>query len=173
MRSFLMILLFVSSAVFAEKVYQWTDPQGNVVFSDKPHPDAKQIDVPDLPSFDTQTTNTKKTASQTTKTQTNKLVYTSLKIISPKNEETIWSNQGIILVSVELQPALAQGDQLWVTLDGKKVAQIQDGKQAQLSNIDRGTHSVQVKIVDSRNKVVKTSDSITVFLHKTTVNQRS
>ncbi|MAZ39597.1 MAG: hypothetical protein CMF49_05695 [Legionellales bacterium] len=87
MRSFLMILLFVSSAVFAEKVYQWTDPQGNVVFSDKPHPDAKQIDVPDLPSFDTQTTNTKKTASQTTKTQTNKLVYTSLKIISPKNSE--------------------------------------------------------------------------------------
>jgi len=168
------LLLIISTNLFAEKIYQWTDEQGNTVFSDKPHPDAKQIDVPKLPSFESKVTpqvkenSTKKSSKKSTNSQ---VIYQTLHIVSPKQEETIWSNPGVIMVNVDLKPALAKKDKLIVTVDGNKKGETTSGNSIELTGIDRGTHSIQAKIIDANGKVVKTSQSITVYLHKTSVNQ--
>jgi len=168
-KQFILSLLLISNIVTAQTIYQWTDEQGNTVFSDKPQPGAQEKTVPELPSY--HAPKIPATTPQTQQPTPPQTIYQSLSITSPKNQETIWSNQGIIPVSVDLQPALAKGDTLIITVDGKNVLESTSSTTLQLKSIDRGTHSIQAKVIDKNGKTAKTSLAVTVYLHKASVNQ--
>lgn len=166
----LLPILLVSQVTFAQTIYQWTDSQGNTVYSDKPHQGAQEVTVPDLPTY--QAPKIQKTTSTQTQTKAApQTVYQAIAIVSPNNEETIWSNPGIIPVSVTTDPALAKGDKIVITVDGKQMLESTTGAGLELKGIDRGTHSIQAQIVDAGGNVVKTSQAVTVYLHKASVDQ--
>ena len=168
-----LLFLLINTAYAAQTVYQWTDDQGNTVFSDKPqHPDAKQIEVAPLPSFNPGTV-VDKDAATPKDDKVQKVSYQTLAVMSPKNEENIWSNPGIILVSVDVKPELAKEDKIVVLIDGKATDSPANGTNFQVTNVERGTHTLQAQIRDSQGKVVKTSNSVTVYMHKASLNQPS
>jgi hypothetical protein len=171
MRFLIVIFSFFSCVTYAQTVYQSTDAQGNVIFSDKPNPQAIRKQLNELPSFPSnQPITNPSQSSPAEKTAMTAMSYETLMIDSPKNEETIWSNQGIVLVKVNVQPSLANNDKMIVAIDGVDKAEITSGNSVTLKDIERGSHQLSVKMINPAGDVVKTSPSVTFYLHKANLN---
>ncbi|MEJ2322919.1 MAG: hypothetical protein P8Z31_11510, partial [Gammaproteobacteria bacterium] len=78
--------------------------------------------------------------------------YTSIEIVSPKPEETLWNIEGVLNVSVALQPPLQEGHQVRAYFDGEM--QPVSGTNFQLQEVWRGVHNIQVEVVDATGKVM-------------------
>jgi hypothetical protein len=167
------LLLLLNIGYAAQTVYQWTDEQGNAVFSDKPHPDAKQIEVAPLPSFNPGQVPVAKDKGTGSSVGTSKVTYETLQLITPNNEENIWSNPGTVSIGVTLNPKLVPGDKLVILVDGKEKQTSISDTHFEISDLERGTHTVQAQVRDSGGKIVKTSNTVTIYMHKASVNQPS
>jgi hypothetical protein len=172
MRFLIIIMSFFSFALYGQTVYQSTDAQGNVIFSDKPAPEAVRKELNELPSFPARSpvSASSQPVLPTSKQSVPPLSYQTLLIDSPKHEETIWSNQGIVLVNVTVKPRLISGDKIIVMIDGIDKAEITTGNSVTLKEIERGAHQLSVKIVNAAGNSLKTSASVIFYLHKANLN---
>lgn len=164
MRIILLIMGLLAASVASADVYRSVDESGNIIYSDKPSPEAEKIQIdqvqtieaPDIGPFEyTPPENPAGTS-----------IYTKLEITSPEDGATIRSNSGEITISSVLEPGLniAAGHQLVLVMDGNDVST--GGPQFNLENIDRGTHSVSVAIKDKGGKVVMQSQPVTFTLQR-------
>lgn len=143
-----------------EQVYKSTGSDGVVEFSDQPSSGAKTITVtpnvvtlPESPRFQPAT----KQAPEPT--------YTSLTITAPQNDEAIRSNAGNFAATAEIEPELLGGDSIQWLFDG----QVIKGANATfltMTNVDRGTHTVQIQVINTDGEVVKSSETITFHLQR-------
>ena len=90
--------------------------------------------------------------------------YTSLSILQPASEEAIRSNSGYLTVSYSLQPALESKHSTELLIDGSPVQSSGSGGSFSLTNIDRGTHTLIVQVIDDSGSVLITSDSIMITM---------
>ena len=166
MRIFLhiLLLLLVSFSLQAE-LYKGIDEHGNVYFTDKEIPDSEKIPmhmptVIQMPKPEDVKQTTEKVSKDTS--------YTSFKILHPANDDTIRNNNGNITVSLALTPELntASGHKISVSVDGKVVIQSTALLTVQLTNIDRGSHTIQATVINKKGKTIKSSNSITVHLKR-------
>ena len=90
--------------------------------------------------------------------------YTAAVIVSPANDSALRSNAGNLTVSGQIDPGLHGGHRVQLLLDG--VPQSGPGRllQFSLENIDRGTHRLELRIVDEAGEVVFTGAPGTVHL---------
>lgn len=152
--------------VSAETVYKTVDIDGNIIFSDTPSEGAEQIeirksqtlDLPAPPSFE----------SSSKRKQEKLVIYSNLQIVNPQDDATIHSNEGKVTVNVEMEPALIEGHQLVLYLDGKKIAS-GNSTTFTLNNIDRGTHQISINVVNADNKPIKESAKISFHLRRKSV----
>ncbi len=163
----LFITLFLLTSVSAE-VYRSLDEDGNVVFTDKPSPDAEKIRVDKV-----QTISPPK-VTDFEYTPPEKAVndgYTKLEIISPQNDQTFTGGAGNVMVNILIEPALdtKQGDRLVLTMDGKKQAEA-SSTSFSFTNLDRGTHTTKADIVNKSGKSLKSSATVTFFVRRPTVS---
>jgi len=164
MRLLLLLLpLLLSVPPATAAVYMEKDSEGNVIFTDKPSsPEAKPVELsppstyqpPALPAPPP-----RKPAAEPAA----EAVYESVEIISPADDEPVRANDGRLSVSVEVSPPLKPGHRLELHMDGKKIAETR-GDHFDLENIDRGTHSLQVQVVDEKGKTLISSKAITFHL---------
>ena len=73
--------------------------------------------------------------------------YSLLEIASPKPEETLWNIEGVLNVSLNVQPALQPGQQVRVYFDGEP--RMVNGSSFQIEEVWRGVHNIQVEIPGS------------------------
>ncbi|RMG57255.1 MAG: DUF4124 domain-containing protein, partial [Gammaproteobacteria bacterium] len=92
-----------------------------------------------------------------------KVTYESVEILRPANDEAIRSNNGLLVISFRAVPDLAPGDHFEVVMDGQPVGQTR-GQSLTLENVDRGTHTVEVHIVDEAGNDRAHSDPVTFHL---------
>ena len=85
-----------------------------------------------------------------------------------KNDQTIRSNRGFITVQATLNRKLQIGESLQLLMDAQPYGAPQTQSLWELTNIDRGTHTFSVNLVEN-GKVIASSKTITVHLHRTTV----
>ncbi|MEF1213991.1 DUF4124 domain-containing protein, partial [Vibrio alginolyticus] len=122
--------LLIASIAFAQVAYTWVDENGVVHFSDTPNKGAKAIALPNLeasaPAPEVESTEslapqtTPSTASQNKPEKTTeKPLLLQLSMLTPKHNETIRSNRGIINIQLETNRKLGIGEQLQLLLDGK------------------------------------------------------
>ncbi len=153
------------SGIAADKVYKKVNPDGTVEFTDQPSSDAEEVPVREVPSIKTKPApSIKFDSGQAQEPQT--FPYEEVVIVSPKNAETIRDNAGNITLRGSVSPVLQQrlGHQLRWKMDGEVLAQ-QD-LTLTLTNVDRGTHTVQLEIVDGEGEVQASSKSITFHLRR-------
>ncbi|EGR0024289.1 MULTISPECIES: DUF4124 domain-containing protein [Vibrio] len=171
--------LLIASIAFAQVAYTWVDENGVVHFSDTPNKGAKAIALPNLeasaPAPEVESTEslapqtTPSTASQNKPEKTTeKPLPLQLSMLTPKHNETIRSNRGIINIQLETNRKLGIGEQLQLLLDGKPYGAPQNHIVWQLNNIDRGTHTLAVHAKRS-GKLIASTSPITVHLHKASV----
>lgn len=81
--------------------------------------------------------------------------YSSIAIVQPANEATVFDNAGNVEVRVALSPApdLDAGDRIVLLLDGQQAA-LQSATQFRLSAVVRGEHTLEARIVDRNGNTV-------------------
>jgi hypothetical protein len=152
-RIFLLFLVFACATASAQ-VFRRTGPDGEVYFSDRPGPDAEQVDVTpaqtiSLPPVPVQTDTTAQPEDVTSS-------YTEFTIVSPASEEAVRANDGNVTVQLSLQPGLITGHTIALKIDGEdgKETSAGDGLAIELSNLSRGLHSVEATVVDEQGNVM-------------------
>ena len=153
------------------QVYKTVDDQGNVSFSDAPQKNSQQMEVPKSNTVQAIEV-PEKTPEEKTDTPQAAFEYTSLKITSPADDAGIAHGGGDLSVSVLSSPTLQGEDKLRLLVDGKTQGENTSGE-FQLSNIDRGSHTLQAVIVNQSGKILKKSSTITVHIMRPSVTSPS
>jgi len=161
----LMVCLVLAwGGVQAQAVYKVIQPDGTVEYTDAPPPGeaAKQIEVPPLNSADPVAP---PGAVSSMEASGESEGYSQFRITSPGNGEAIRDNAGNVNVDLSLEPPLRSGDKIDVQVDGRSVG---GGKSTAitLSDMDRGTHSVQAVVKNRNGKVVARSNSVSFTLQR-------
>lgn len=156
-------------AAGAEKIYRTVDEDGNVVFTDQPpHPDqpGQQVELPHGNSFTPPPTEDAGVRLETWLDQDGDedlaaaSPYASLDIVSPEDDAGLRDNAGTVSVAAAVEPDLAPGHTLQVYLDGE-LRQTSPVPTTQLLNVDRGTHTLELRIVDaSGNTLISSPPSV-------------
>lgn len=173
--SALLVLCLLASPAGAA-IYSWTDAQGNRVYSDQPHSNAQTIELGPTnviaPTPAPPATSNQQPAHQPPAGN----AYRELRITSPADDSNLRSNDGSLTVSVQTDPPLSPNHVLKVSVDGV----LSDGgapgngaatRQLTVQNIDRGSHSVAVVVLNARGEQVQSSAPVTVHLQRTSLNQ--
>ena len=166
-----LLILALLFSMPASAAYKWTMPDGSVIFSDQPpHPDAEKITLTPTQTF-TAPPITAKASDQKADTEAKPAPsYSSLLITQPANDESIFDNTGNIAVAFSSEPPLlsSEGHQISVKLDGTIVATT-TAAQVLLPNVDRGSHTLRVAIVDKAGAELITSDESIFHLRRTSI----
>ncbi|MCG3883636.1 DUF4124 domain-containing protein [Photobacterium leiognathi] len=162
----------VASSAQASTIYSWTDENGVVHFTDQPQtPDATAypLSVTEVSGNIEQTADTIATqAADVAVVEEPAKTITTVSLVSPMHEQTIRNNEGIINIHAVTNSKLNSQTQAQLVLDGVVKGDPQTELTWTLDNVDRGSHQLQIQLVKG-GKVIASSDSITVYLHRATV----
>jgi len=148
---FVLLVLLLAAGAFAD-AYTWTDESGVVHYSDRPHPGATTLVLGEYGASRPEpaaATPTRREAEGSPAPQTS---YTSIEIVTPSAEETLWNIETILNVDLDLTPALMPGHQIRVYFDG--MPQIVNTTRFQLQEVYRGVHNLQVEVIDPTGKLM-------------------
>jgi hypothetical protein len=161
--------LLAATVAPAQEAYRWVDEDGVVHYSDRPRDGAEQIELP--------TPNVTATRQRTTPATTSRdeapaeespvVRYDSIEVVSPAAEETLWNIEGVLSVSVALSPALQPGHQMRAYHNGQMTPV--SGTSFQIQEVWRGSHNIQVEVVDETGKLMIRSKSTRFYVQQNTV----
>ncbi len=173
------LLLLASCASFAEVYVNQT--KDGTEYTDTPSSNSQAVMVPPVntitstqpaipataPTTSLVPGNSVATSSgtETPPSTQNDTAYTTFEIVSPKPEENI-QNQAVISVEFKVEPKLASSDKIQVMLDNKIVGTPSGMLYQEISNVERGTHTLAAMIVNSNNQTLKTTSAITIYVHR-------
>lgn len=163
----------------AAEAWRSVDAEGNVEYSDMPRPGAVRIElpaprvvlprVPDAVEAEPPPVSGNATAREIPR---NAVAYSAIAIVDPANDDTLRDNGGNLIVSVSLEPPLQKqfGHRLQLLLDGEIYSTGAVSNFA-LTEIDRGTHTVQATVLGIDDAPLATSQPVSFHLHRTSVLQ--
>ncbi|WP_133130579.1 DUF4124 domain-containing protein [Legionella yabuuchiae] len=160
----LLAVLVLLSLPMQAQIYKWTDSSGTVHFTDKPRPGAEKVDLPAVQTFSSPPI---EQASTPEPPQLGDEVKNyKIEIVEPQNQATIRNNQGYISVMLQVTPELKEDDKVQILFDGSPLGEPQANTVFALQDVNRGSHSIAAQLVGADGKVIKTSETITVFMHR-------
>ncbi|MDV5172268.1 DUF4124 domain-containing protein [Photobacterium rosenbergii] len=180
--AFLVIWALHPSPTSASQIYTWQDEDGTTHFSDQPHTGAAVLDIqlpaPPAPlpvgnattSADSSFIDDQPSPEEQL-SNGSALPEPSIQIDNPTNQQTLRDNQGNLTITASANRKLNQGHNVQLRLDGEVYGRPQAQLSWPLTNIDRGSHTLQVELL-KHGKVIASSEKITVFLHRARINQR-
>lgn len=156
-------------------VYEARD-QAGAVYSDKPSPGAKAVDLPppnvvELPRATPPATLPPAAAP----------LYRSLSIVSLANEATVHTNSGAFEFSARSVPAMRASDRIRIRLDGRLLPAAFRSTNLRVSEADwrsapggeRPDHRLQLVIVDAQGRVLIESAAVRFYAQRSTVKGRA
>lgn len=161
------VFMLLAMHCLQAQIYKWTDSDGIVHFSDIPHVGATTIKLPEVkknnssvnPLLDKEPV----ASSVTTNSTAN---YRDIAITAPKNDATIRNNQGYVPVIVSIEPELKPGDLIQILFDGEPLGKPKASMISAINDIKRGTHTIAASVVDKDGGVIKTSEAVTIYMHR-------
>jgi Domain of unknown function (DUF4124) len=150
-------------------VYKWVDENGITHYSDQPHQNAAQVDVQKPAKVGSVAPALAQGIPSSSGAGSEPPAYTGCSITSPTPDE-VFLNTFTVSATLSVQPGLRGGDRVVISLDGKPVAGLpESGTQFTLSQVDRGSHSLQATILDGNGKTVCQTASVTFHVRQPSV----
>lgn len=175
------IFLIALAGLAHAQIYKWTDDQGNTIYSDQPHPDSSQVELPPTNTLETnvpQMPASQAGSSSQGSDRQGQLSsgYNTLQITSPGDDEAVRANDGNVTLVINTEPPLSPGHILRASVDGqlRQEAVAGNGQSTQrltLSELDRGSHDIVAVVTNTRGEEVDRSQGITVHVQRTSVLQ--
>jgi hypothetical protein len=170
---FILLAALFSSAALAD-AYKWIDADGVVHYSDRPEPGAERVDLGPATGGQRRAASPEATSAPPDDAAANAAAapfrYTSLEVSAPAPEETLWNIEGVLNVSLALNPALQPNHEVRVYFDG--VEQAVEGTNFQLQEVYRGVHNIQAEIVDETGTLLIRSLPNRFYVQQNTVRFR-
>lgn len=167
MRVLTLISLLLLSLLAQATVYKWVDKDGKVHYSDEPHPNAEVVELKEKTLNQITLPPVKNDANDS---QVIQQIQYQVVITSPMEEETVRDNNGDFQVTATVTPEIKSQYLMALKLDGQMVGQPQVGGIFQLTNIDRGEHTIVVDAMTQNGKVFASSSPRKIFLHQAAMN---
>jgi hypothetical protein len=148
-------------------VYKRVQPDGTVLFSDEPLPGSEKIEVPpinvytppELPSpAPSLSTEAKPPPAEEER-------YSRVEILMPGPQDTLRNTGFTVDVAVLIEPDLKDGHRIVPVLDGKPLAPTTE-PEFTLTEVYRGTHTLQVQIQSAEGQVLAASPVVTFYMHQ-------
>ena len=174
MRQSLALVLLLLALPAVAQIYKYTDANGNTAFSNQP-PDgmkAETVDLPPLNSVGTAAPAPPSPSPSQNQTQAPPTTasYQTLQLTDLPNDEALRANNGSFLVGVMIQPRLQPGHQLQLLVDGKPYGQPTNVPRVQVTELDRGEHSLSVQVLDGA-RVIQQSQTINLTVQRVHVGK--
>ncbi|MGS0679902.1 DUF4124 domain-containing protein [Shewanella sp. 125m-7] len=164
---FILLMLLVTTLAHAT-VYKWVDENGKVHFSDEPVKNAEVVEFKENTQNSLKLPEVTVLPGTTSDSEAVKPLY-KMSIASPTEEESIRSNDGDITIITNITPQLAAAHQLALYMDGNQIGSKQTIGIFKLKNINRGEHTFAVKAFDQNGKIIASTSTRTIFLHRTSI----
>jgi hypothetical protein len=152
MRKWLILLstLLITTANGAP-AWTWVDDNGQVHFSDRPVPGARQVDLAGAQGFGAPAARSAQTAAPGASAPGTpaQSVYRAVEVANPAEQQTLWNIGTVLDVQVQLDPQLQPGHRVDLVLDGQRQNLNLASTRLTLSNVYRGTHTLQAMVIDS------------------------
>lgn len=141
-----------------KKIYSWVDKNGVLVFSDTPKVGATEVKLTSqtlsMPTVDTRILD----EQQPVAAKSYKVV-----ISSPADQGTVRENTGSVYVTSRITPRFENGFKIQLLVDGTAFAEPSNTSTFALRDVNRGEHTLQVKLFDPQGSIVSVSP-ISTFL---------
>ena len=164
MRKTIFVVLILSALPLSAAVYKWVDGSGQVHYSDQPSPGASEVELPEAMIYTPPDYGSAGDAAEGDVESGEPVSgggYKTLAVVQPGNDETLRSNEGNVAVSIEISPTLSNGHRFRLYLDGSPISGELTTPQITLQNVDRGSHNLEVAVVDENGQEVLRSTSVT------------
>lgn len=170
----LIVVLTAVSCGASGQIFRTVDANGNVVFTDIPPVDrsgqtpSTAVTVPPtntVPAPPAAAARTNDTPALSTEAP-----YTAVNVVSPADGDTIRDNAGNVRIEAATTPPLRADQRLLLILNGTQSAVEAVNGVFQLSNVDRGSHTVSVRVVDRDGRTIIESRTTTFHLMRATVS---
>jgi Domain of unknown function (DUF4124) len=172
----LLIMLLPAIASAQTTIYQCQGNDGPV-FSDRPCPGAKVLDLPPPNVIDTDAPSQAPDAPQATVPVP---VYTAFSILQPDDRGTVHTNTGQFSVSLSLTPALQEGNSIAVSLDGTQLPTQRTSLQFDITPTewegaatDTTRHTLSATVIDGSGNVLISANPVQFYTHRATVRRES
>lgn len=165
-------LLFTLPLQAAQPIHKWVDDKGVVHFSDRLSEGAEDDKV-QMTIIDT-ATGTEKGSANSGTIESNPVNDAALEAVasftlgisSPSNGETVRENSGLVKIQATLNPQPTTPYILKVLLDDQEAGSFNNTLQAELNNIERGMHKLEVQAIDQSGKILASSTPVTFYLFR-------
>jgi len=154
------------------ELWMWKDQSGVTHYSDRPVPGAKKVEVShrEPPPAAAAPPAASRAAPPAKPAEPTPVEYRSLEIWQPENGESFFGADATVDVRMRSEPELAEGDRLLLYLDGKLVEGDAASLEYNLSELDRGVHSIAAVILDRQGNEKIRSEPRVFHIKQPTVN---
>ena len=174
-RAIFVIFGLLAASTALAQAYRWVDDDGITHYSDRPVPGAERVILPKSSSNRVRTFQPPAASSQASQSSQSSQAdsaqapfsYESLEVVSPTAEETLWNIEGVLSVSVAVNPSLQAGHQVRAYFNGN--AQLVSGTSFQLEEVWRGVHNIQVEVIDANGKLMIRSQTNRFYVQQNRV----
>jgi hypothetical protein len=168
MRKWLILLFVLPATASGAPAWTWVDANGQVHFSDRPVPGARQVELAAAQGFGVAMSGPR--ASRTdAQDQAAPPLYQSIEIVSPSDQQTLFNIGGTLDVAVQFRPALQPGHRFDIAYDGRRQNFNTASPRVTLSDVFRGAHTLQVVVIDSAGVEVMRSGVRNFFVQQTSI----
>lgn len=168
----LLLTLALPATVQATRVYRSVAPDGTVLYSDQPGPDAEALDIGQPAAIVSSPSPTTAAPTQPAPAPEPEkpVAYSTLRITRPANDAVHWFAEGPVRVDVEIVPPLAEGHLLVPILDGVPQGGGIAADSFTLSGLDPNTYQLTVAIHDADGRELKRSSAIRFHFKRQSLN---
>lgn len=161
------LLMCCALGAQAEEVWRWVDDNGVVHYSDRPRPGAERVELNPAQTYTPPPAPVRPARPQSEQPDPAAAPgYTGLRVISPAAGETLWNIGGQLNVQLDVQPGLAPGHTLRVTLDGQRVETPAGATQFTLNEVYRGEHTISASVMDAQGRELVASEPVTFYVQQ-------
>jgi hypothetical protein len=171
-----LLVALASSSAWAEEVYRGVGDDGVPTFSDQAMPGAEPVTVRETSTF-TDTTFQQNQKNQLKKrnddSPTPEKIDYSLLVTSPTDDAAIRDNAGNLNLTISITPSVHSGHRAELLMDGVKVRDVHTSGPVELTNIDRGMHAFNIRVVDKKGNIVTDGPSTNISILRYNIPRKS
>jgi hypothetical protein len=170
-RTIIILIATLAAGAALAQAYKWTDEEGIVHYSDRPQEGAERVQLssdgsrprPAPPPAARAAAGADADAAE----QPGPFRYEALTIGAPLAEETLWNIEGVLNVTLNVQPALQTGHRIRVYFDG--TPRMVNRMSFQIDEVYRGVHNIQAEIIDASGTMMIRSMPNRFYVQQNTI----
>jgi hypothetical protein len=149
-------------------IYKYTHSDGTVEYSDQPREGAAEVEVAPSQTYTPLPLPKSKTIHEA---QPQAIPSYQVNIVDPRNDATIRENTGKVEVMLEVKPPIEVDSnyKFQLLLDSQAVGRASTRLKYTLTNVDRGTHTLQAKLLNPSGTSVAQSEVITFYMKRISI----